>query len=79
MNQLLFNEQLALIRFTETIDPNEIVGLNRKLSMFTHLLDAHPYAHRPYRFPSAGKRLLRRPSKEQVAPLAAWENEGGAC
>ena len=48
MNQILKNEQITLIRYSEATDQNVMAAQRRKLNLFGHILQAHPYVHRPY-------------------------------
>ena len=78
LNQILKSEQIALIQYNAETDPAVSRVHKRKLAMLGHLLEAHPYPHRPYdhraitRISPAARRSARSPA------LLAWENEGGA-
>ena len=65
LNQILKDEQIELIRYSEASDISERNSRQRRLSMFGPLLQAHPYPHRPY-------------LHHQVADVSATQNEEGA-
>ena len=51
LNQLLEDEQLALMHYSAATDPTEIDRYGRKIESLGRRLKSFPYRHRPY-FPS---------------------------
>jgi len=74
LNEILKDEQLALIRYSQSTEPSEKKSLRKKLTSIRHLLKAHPYPHHPY----AQRGLDTGRSGSGRTDLRAWENEGGA-
>lgn len=79
LNQLLHDEQIALMRYSAATDPLEIDRCGRKVAVIGLRLGSFPYRHRPYfprnatREPIASSRL--RPS----ADLSTRNNQEGAA
>jgi len=48
LNQILKNEQIALMQHSTASDPAQTGTYRRKLSLFSRQLESHPYPHRPY-------------------------------
>ena len=78
INQILKNEQITLMRHAAETDPIESKKHRRKLSMFKHLLAAHPYSHQPYSQANIVEGPPGRVLAARSPTLSAWENEGGA-
>jgi hypothetical protein len=74
INQILKNEQIELMRYASATDSVDISIHKRRLSMFGHLLEAHPYPHRPYVF-----QCMPNPVRAGLRALSIVHNEGGAC
>lgn len=76
LNQILKDEQVTLMRFAAATDVVEAGVQARKLSFFSHLLEAHPYPHKPYSERNVDELLpaLDRPEKSRA--LSDWKNEG---
>lgn len=68
LNELLRDEQIALMRHAATTNPAEISVHRRTLSLFSKALTAYPYPHRPYD-PATGA---------PVAAGGAHQSGGGA-
>ncbi|QCB54547.1 hypothetical protein E5675_08930 [Sphingopyxis sp. PAMC25046] len=51
LNQLLEDEQLALMRYSAVTKPSEIMRYRRKIESLGQRFKSFPYHHRPY-FPS---------------------------
>lgn len=74
LNQILKDEQITLMRYSQSTESCETKSLRRKLTSLEHLLKAHPYPHRPY----SRRNLDTRRSGPSRSGLPVWENEGGA-
>lgn len=78
LNQLLQDEQIALMRYSAAIDPVEMDKYGRKIAIIARCLGSFAYHHRPYvsrnapRGEIASSRLL--PSID----LAVRNNQDGA-
>jgi hypothetical protein len=48
LNEILKDEQIMLIRYSQSTDPREKTSLKGRLISIKHLLEAHPYPHHPY-------------------------------
>lgn len=79
LNQILKNEQVALMRYAAATDPAEIGMLRRKLVVFRRVLESRPYGHRPYPKPAviAGPPSSGRKATRPAAPTAECEEEAG--
>jgi hypothetical protein len=78
LNQILENEQIAMMRHAAATTPCEIQEHRRKLGRIAGKLSLFAYPHRPYvsRNPQAAASCTKGTSP--AASLARWENEGGA-
>lgn len=56
-NQLLHDEQIALMRYSSATDPVEIDRYGRRIEIIGRCLRYFPYRHRPYFPRNATKRL----------------------
>lgn len=54
LNQILFDEQIALIGCNSSVDSVHMLRHRRQLVVTSQLLRAYPYPHRPYD-PSAAR------------------------
>lgn len=48
LNQLLHDEQLALMRQAEAIDPSEVAAYRTLLKSLAEQISAYPLVHHPY-------------------------------
>jgi hypothetical protein len=64
LNQLLEDEQIALMRYSAATDPTEIDRYGRKVESLGRSLKSFPYRHRPYFPPNAGAGAIA-PSRSQ--------------
>lgn len=74
LNQILHDEQIAMIRHSSATAPSEISQYRREVGRFAGRLSLFTYPHRPYLAPS--RAMMARKSAQ--ASIADWENEGGA-
>src|SRR3546814_11117246 len=51
LNQLLEDEQIALMRYSAATKPSEVMGYRRKIESIGQCFKSFPYRHRPYLSP----------------------------
>jgi len=72
LNELLHNEQITLMRYAAASEPAVLDAQRRKLSMFAHMLEAHPYPHRPYDLSGHALAVPRRGRRAQAIVEGAF-------
>ncbi len=80
LNQILKNEQLALMQHPAADNPDDMLKHRRKLSLFAQILDDYPYPHRPYFLSNdrGSPSVPKLSGSQRLLPgVAVWENEGG--
>ncbi|MBC2664820.1 hypothetical protein H7F51_04745 [Novosphingobium flavum] len=78
LNEILKEEQIALMRYSAEVTNFGAISLNERLDQLARELEHYPYIHRPYLIQGLKKRRSAlRPQPDSSAP-SAWENEGEA-
>ncbi|AIT82076.1 MULTISPECIES: hypothetical protein [Novosphingobium] len=78
LNQLLQDEQIALMRYSAATDPTEIDRYGRTIETIGLCLGSFPYRHRPYFPRNATGRLIAFSHLRPSADLSIRNNQAGA-
>lgn len=76
LNQLLHDEQRAMMRLASVITPSDPGKYHQEIARISDRLSLFRYPHRPYVAPS--RAMMACASGRPPASIDRWENEGGA-
>lgn len=65
LNQLLEDEQIALMRYSAATKPSEVMRYRRKIASLGQRLKSFPYRHRPYLSPNVGTGAITSPCHQR--------------